>query len=65
MVKLVFGAFCDDPVARSPFLVIRIGASRDCPAGGGYVLSCAGCRIAGAQQRGRAREHEKADKNYC
>jgi len=64
-MKPVVDAFCDDPVAQRPFLVIRIGASRDCPAGGGYVFSRAGCRIAGAQQRGRAREQEKADKDYC
>jgi len=64
MVKL-FDAFRNDPVVQRPFLHILIGASRYCMPGGGYVFSRAGCRIAGAQQRGRAREHEKADKRHC
>jgi len=64
-MKLIFDAFWNDPVVQRPFLHILIGASRYCMPGGGYVFSRTRCRIAGAQQRGCAREHEKADKGYC
>jgi hypothetical protein len=64
-MKLIFDAFCDDPAVQQPFLHILIGASRYCMPGGGYVLSRPRRRIAGAQQSGRAREQEKADKEYC
>jgi hypothetical protein len=64
MVKLIVGAFRNDPVVQRSFLHVLIGASRDCVPGGGYVLSGAGGRIARAQQSGRAREQEKADEGY-
>jgi hypothetical protein len=57
MMELNLGAFWDDPVTQRPFLFVLIGASGYRPPGGGYVFPGAGCRIAGAQQRGRAREH--------
>jgi hypothetical protein len=62
-LKLNFDPFWNDPVVQRPFLHIVIGASRYCMPGGGYVFPRAGCRIAGAQQSGRAREQKKADED--
>jgi hypothetical protein len=42
-----------------------LSASGQCIPGSGNVLAHARCGVAGAQQCGRAGQHEKAEKNYC